>query len=132
MNAHAKLPTVITKTVFLHATGGHHGEVQYHVFPSNMTDYGYKLIGTKEISFVLEADLDPVALEIEALEGKARKLMRDAQVKISEIDERIQRLRCITHTSDDPDDRLTDDGMFPAVVRKPVIADITTIDDIPF
>ena len=61
---------------------------------SDLSDYGYITIASKEVTFDVE-NLDPSKirqLRIDSLEKNKKALLSDAQVKAADIDEQIKKL----------------------------------------
>lgn len=57
---------------------------------------GYILVGTTEVTVDIP-ECNPVQAEIEAIEKARDKILADAQLQATQLNERIQRLLCIEH-----------------------------------
>lgn len=91
----------ITMNVIVHFDRDYKGGMQYHLFSSDMSVYGYIPVADCSIAIDLPDDFDPVSAEINMLRNKADK----ARVKVNMIQERISKLLCLEHKPDLCDDR---------------------------
>ena len=84
-----KEPKMITKTMYVHADKYDHSEIK--LFVSNMSDFWYPFLGKVEVTFAMP-DKDPVAAQVESLEGCIQKLQAETHVKVTQMKEQIQSL----------------------------------------
>ena len=87
-------------TVYIHAqrdyvTSG----VRFSAVGCDMSQYGYTLLETKQVSveFEIADDFNLDAEEIKAMRAEQKRIQADAQMKLTQIEERIQSLLCIEH-----------------------------------
>lgn len=89
------------QTMYVHASKKYNGTNEFDIDMKvcDMTEYGYILIGTVEVSadFDLPDDFNFTQAEIDSLKTQKSKIQAEAQMKITQIDEQIQRLQCIEY-----------------------------------
>lgn len=95
------LPKVHTEKMYICARRAFSGE-EYGI---SLTSYdpttgsnslGYIVLGTTEVTVDIP-ECNPVQAEIEAIEQARDKILADAQLQATQLNERIQRLLCIEH-----------------------------------
>lgn len=67
----------------------------FQCFSSDMTEYGYLLVGEHSFNFELPVGFDPVVAQIKSLEQGLDKIQREHDTKVANIKEQIQKLMCI-------------------------------------
>lgn len=83
-------------TMSCHGQRDHSGEVRYSLMGCNMSEYGYTFLGEVEVEFEVPAT-DMTAAEIASLEALKAKVVEETRSKLNAIDERLGKLRCLTH-----------------------------------
>ena len=66
----------------------------YEVYSSDMTDAGCILLGSQTITLNIP-DTDPVQAEVDMLEKKVTSVKAKAQSEVTQLEERIQELKCL-------------------------------------
>ena len=89
------------QTMYVHASKKYDGTDEFDIDMKicDMTEYGYILIGTVEVSadFDIPDDFNFTQAEIDSLKTQKSKIQAEAQIKITQIEEQIQRLQCIEY-----------------------------------
>jgi len=86
----------ITQKGFLHATKNQwSSELTYQFFTSDMSAYGYMLVGPQEVTFTIPDDFNDIAAEVKLLEGRKSRLVDKFNADIAPINERLQDLKCL-------------------------------------
>ena len=81
----------VTVKTHLHQEGV--GEnTRYLFFPNDMSEYGYALIGEREIEVEVPDDYDPRPIIANALRKEQTKIRAESERKINALEERIQSL----------------------------------------
>jgi len=65
------------------------------VFSSDMSEYGYTVLGTKKITLDVPQDVDINGAKIDNLKQQKKKLLAETEVKVNAIEDDIQKLLCI-------------------------------------
>jgi hypothetical protein len=89
-----------TETITLHLMAKkYHSdeEYEYSTSTTDMSDYGYIPITTKdiEVSIDIPEDFDPVNGHIDSLKAEKQKIAAEAQLKMNNLEEQIQSLLAI-------------------------------------
>lgn len=88
--------TTMTHTFYL-ASMQIGDDFSYQVYPTDMSEYGYVTITTKDVEVEIEFpdNFDPVNGHIDALKERKKNIGAKAQVEINKIEEQIQSLLAI-------------------------------------
>ena len=71
-------------------------ELEYYFKPhEDMSEYGYKMLCPHQITAEVPDDINPVAIETEALENKKSELTKAFVKAVAPINQRLQDLKCI-------------------------------------
>lgn len=81
--------------VFLHRQKQYSNEYTYSAYPYDMGQYGYVLVGQKEVTFSLPDENTMILNEINTLKARAEKIKLEAYQENQEIEEKIQSLLSI-------------------------------------
>ncbi|HEY9279509.1 MAG TPA: hypothetical protein VIP51_05485 [Eoetvoesiella sp.] len=75
----------------------HKGEYQKDllVFPNDMSEYGYVLIGPVEFEYTMPANFNAVAAQLAALDKKLTSIHREYARQIAHIEDKKAKLLCI-------------------------------------
>ena len=86
----------LTHTFYL-ASFNAGGNFSYCINPTDMTEYGYQTIATKEVEVEIDfpENFDPVNCHIDALKEKKQAIAAKAQVDMNNLEEQIQSLLAI-------------------------------------
>lgn len=74
------------------------GSTKLVPFESDMSKYGYILVGPAEFEFEMPADFNPVAAQITSLEKKLDAMSAEYQRNVAMIRNQISDLQCIEHS----------------------------------
>ncbi|MEI7143281.1 hypothetical protein WCT84_06790 [Pectobacterium brasiliense] len=96
--------TEVEVTLYIHRVK--HTEKPF-IAISDMSQYGYALIGTHSVVVPIPqvTDSELTNRQIAALKNQQQKIISDAQIQASQLEDQIQRLLCIEHhpSTTDPD-----------------------------
>ncbi|MEI3775553.1 hypothetical protein [Pectobacterium brasiliense] len=97
--------TEVEVTLYIHRVK--HTEKPF-IAISDMSQYGHVLIGTYSVVVPIPqvTDSELTNRQIAALKNQQQKIIADAQIQASQLEDQIQRLLCIEHhpsTTTDPD-----------------------------
>lgn len=87
------IPDTVEVTIYFHLTKYGSG---VSAFTSDMTQYGYALLGTEDVVLSVPKK-DPVEAEINMLETCAQKVRDEYFEKITPLEQRIRELMAIEH-----------------------------------
>ncbi|MEX5968209.1 hypothetical protein [Providencia hangzhouensis] len=92
-------PKTLSVTLYIHAQKQFDGSYRYntHSFKAESDSYlGFAIAEhTTEIPFTEPTNAELVLLEIDALKAEQNKILADAQVKSSLLEDRIQMILCL-------------------------------------
>lgn len=79
------------------------GKPAIELYPFDMSSAGaeYVFIGKQTLNVDVPDDFDPRPSQVENLRKKQQEILAEAQMKVTNIDEQIQRLLCIEAPKDD-------------------------------
>lgn len=86
-------------TVYIHAHRDYKDEIKFSAFGCDMSQYGYTLLETKQVSveFDIADDFNLDAEEIKAMRAEQKRILAEAQNQVTRLEERIQSMLCIEH-----------------------------------
>ena len=89
-------------TVYIHAQRDYKDEIKFSVLGCDMSQYGYTLLETKQFSveFDIADDFSLDAEEIKAMRAEQKRIQAEAQLHVTLLEDRIQRLLCIEHKAE--------------------------------
>ena len=92
----------VTQKFHIHAEKKWDGTVNFKLYQTDMSKYGYVCLGEfeKDIEFDVPDDFRFELEEIKALREQKKKVQAQAQSMIDQIDDKIQRLLCIEHKAE--------------------------------
>lgn len=70
----------------------------FGVYPFDMSQHGYVLLGTTELEYELPANFNPLQSEIEGLEAQLGKLADEYHRNAAMIRDSISKLQCIENS----------------------------------
>lgn len=74
-----------------------HGE-SFNVFMTDMSEYGFVVVGEAELEYDVPDDFNPTAAKIATLEKKLGVMSDEYQRNVAAIRGQISDLQCIEHT----------------------------------
>lgn len=85
--------------VYIHAQRAFDGEIKFSAIGCDMSEYGYTLLQTQNISigFDVPDDFNLDAEEIKSLRAEQKKIQAEAQRRLTQIEERIQSLQSLEY-----------------------------------
>ncbi len=86
-------------TVYIHAQRNYKDEIKFSVIGCDMSQYGYVLLETKNVTveFNIADDFSLDAAEIKAMRAEQKRIQAEAQMLVTRLEDRIQSLLCIEH-----------------------------------
>lgn len=92
--------------VFIHAQWNKYSKAfSYSALQCDMTEYGYILLETKTVEFVVPVDKELRNAAVRVLRAKRNKVLADAGVEAQNIDDEVQELLCLpAPTAEEKDD----------------------------
>lgn len=84
--------------LFIHAAKeSYETTYRFVTFPSDYSNYGYVLLGVKDITVEVPDIKDIILLHVKNLEAKKAKVLADAMMNSNRLDDEIQKLLCLEH-----------------------------------
>lgn len=86
-------------TAYIQAQRTYDGQVSLKALTVNMSEYGYTPVLEQTVTFEADIpdDFDIVSAEIDQLQKTKKKIQADAQLQVTQIEERIQSLQCLEY-----------------------------------
>jgi hypothetical protein len=72
-------------------------EYDYSIFSSDLSAYGYTLIGTVDVYFAEPSHAEMVKRTIDMLRGKQKEIRAKAEAEVTDIEGQISDLLCLEH-----------------------------------
>lgn len=93
----SQFPKTVTAKMWIHA--GKYSEGKVELFPFDISDAGYLLLGTTDITFDVPefSQADFVAAEIATIEKEKERLVKEYEPRLAQLDERLKNLRSLTY-----------------------------------